>query len=243
MAGNYWVVGGTGGSGTRAVADYFQQMGLFIGRELNESLDAMPFARLLDQYVNLWWQYKKGELADFPFSQFEADWHKAMLTHTGGRGGLCLAKNPRTVLILDLLWQLFPDMKFIHIIRNGAAMAFSGNRNQIVHHAGSILDRPVAELTEPEQSLLLWCKVNALARAQGTRRGGYYACIRYEDFCVKPAAVIANAAAELDVNWPTEDVDASRYVQSERAYNRQDAQALAKKLGCEQTLRELGYPC
>tara|TARA_R100000789_G_scaffold98472_1_gene102472 strand:- start:21 stop:194 length:174 start_codon:yes stop_codon:yes gene_type:complete len=46
-----FVVGGSGGSGTRLVAQTLQAAGCDIGAQLNASLDALDFKPILERYV------------------------------------------------------------------------------------------------------------------------------------------------------------------------------------------------
>jgi hypothetical protein len=40
-------------------------------------------------------------------------------------------KEPNTYIILEKLNEYYPNMKYIHLIRNGLDMAFSENQNQV----------------------------------------------------------------------------------------------------------------
>lgn len=65
------MIGGTGGSGTRVVAQIARRAGLFIGRELHRSEDALGFIKFADRWVDA---YARREP-----SRFSA-WSEARMT-------------------------------------------------------------------------------------------------------------------------------------------------------------------
>ncbi len=62
----------------------------------------------------------------------------------------------------------FPDLKFIHVVRDGRDMALSSNQNQLRKHGGAILTWNERFFrSKPERSLLLWARVNLHAAEFG----------------------------------------------------------------------------
>ncbi|MEZ5572066.1 MAG: sulfotransferase [Halioglobus sp.] len=57
----------------------------------------------------------------------------------GNSEGLWGWKQPNSHILLPLLNQFFPKMKFIYVLRNGLDMAFSYNQNQLKYFWGDLL--------------------------------------------------------------------------------------------------------
>lgn len=179
------VIGGLGGSGTRAIVAYLREAGVFAGASLNDSLDSLPFARLYDRWVTVWLRSPEH------FSR--ADWLvEACEARDCHRNGCSddqpiLIKNPRSVLMLDPLDELVPGFRFLHVVRNGIDMAFSGNQRQALLHGDDLLDPDAHHLqTSEARSLSVWHAVNLRAERFAHRFPERYLRIRYEDFCADP---------------------------------------------------------
>jgi hypothetical protein len=67
-------------------------------------------------------------------------------------------KVPYTHVLIDRFLDWYPDLKYIHITRNGLDMAFNKNQNQLGKWGPVYLSRNV-ELT-PSDSLSYWCAVH-----------------------------------------------------------------------------------
>src|SRR5205807_8226874 len=92
-------------------------------------------------------------------------------------------KAPRSVYLLPFLHAQFPQLKFIHVLRDGRDMAFSKNQNQLRKHGRAILNwRERWFYPVPLRSLLLWERVNLRAAEYGEGRlcENYYR-VRFED--------------------------------------------------------------
>ena len=48
-----YIIGGTGGSGTRVFARIVRRGGMFIGTNLNDSEDALDFGEYSDRWINV----------------------------------------------------------------------------------------------------------------------------------------------------------------------------------------------
>jgi hypothetical protein len=103
-----------------------------------------------------------------------------------------LNKNPHHSYRVRLLDAIFPDCKFIHVIRDGRAVAYS----EFVRRTKELDDKPIIEniLKErykPERSYIYnigqeWhCSIN-LAREAARYGQGRYLEIRYEDLIQAP---------------------------------------------------------
>lgn len=154
-------IGALGGSGTRAVAKIVKESGVFIGDELNGPLDNLIFTRLfknpkwnkkaaisdINFRLSVFEKYMKGEKLDFgSFYEllkvaksnklspsrynfyFNVLKRRAILEKPRDVWGW---KEPNTQFYIKEVLDYFPDLKYIHVIRNGLDMAFSTNKQQL----------------------------------------------------------------------------------------------------------------
>ena len=109
-------------------------------------------------------------------------------------------KFPRTILMLPFVHEIYPEMKAVHLVRDGRDMAFSRNQNQVRAKGSMVLSE--AELKRPGsiRSIKFWARVNvAAARYGGTRIGdGNYLRFRYEDVCSDPGEAVVQLLDFLD---------------------------------------------
>lgn len=194
-----FVVGGVGGSGTRLIAQLLKNIGVFMGRHLNASEDAMEFVPFYERYIN---QYLKGLLVN---DQHLADeLVAAMINHRRNSYDAYLWgwKNPRSIYLLPILDSLIPGLRFVHVVRDGLAMSTSDNQTQLEKHGSSILQDDMQTLPQNQRSLLLWTIVNNAAADYGKTMGDRYFLVRYEDTCENPSKAFSAIAASLELNLP-----------------------------------------
>ena len=191
------VIGATGGSGTRVIHRILEKAGLFMGApaKLNHAGDAMDIEPILDAFINpiltstksLDYQVEelphdlsvaaKDELA-LSINRFLVD-----LPDGDGPWGW---KNPRSMYVLPLIADLFPTVRFIHLVRDGRDMATSGNQNQPRKHFEALFGEALDE-TDPSGSIQLWAAANlAIARWGERHLESSYLRIRFEDLCANP---------------------------------------------------------
>jgi GT2 family glycosyltransferase len=174
------VIGATGGSGTRVLTAIVQRGGMFVGSDLNRSLDALDFAAFFDRWTGREPTPDAGaELRALAARQYEE-----------AEGRPWGWKEPRSVYLLPLLAAELPGLRFLHVVRDGRDMAFSENQVQLRKHGDAVLGRT----NEPEalRSIALWREVNLQAADFGERElGDRYLRIRFEDLCAEPAARVA----------------------------------------------------
>jgi len=175
------VIGGVGGSGTRIPAEFAQEAGVQLG-ETNYALDARAFVWHDETWMHLW---LAGPLPAAGEEAMTNSWQICLKKHIEG---LDLSrpwgwKSPRSVLNLRFLHKQLPDMRFVHIVRNGLDMACSPNENQPSRYADLVsLASSVRKLTWPEQRIAYWAEVNKRAADYGeSMMGDGYFRIRYED--------------------------------------------------------------
>jgi len=212
------VIGATGGSGTRVVARIARHAGYDLGTDLNEAGDALAFQSFFDTWTNRFVRASRRGLPEMERARIEKDFEAALSNHcsasTGSRWGW---KAPRSIYWLPFLHGRFPDLKFVHIVRDGRDMAFSNNQNQVRKHGGAVLN-PLERLINPlsVRSILVWDRVNERSAEFGeTKLGRNYHLVHFEDLCRNPieattrllrflgAELDARSIAGLEVSPPT----------------------------------------
>jgi len=129
-------------SGTSMVSELLDQLGLFVGRQLQDDHESTFFLDLNDQIMNrvsAAWDYP-GPLLDFLACEeavrmtaeaLEADLSSRRIKNFLLKGSLENFdkpwgwKDPRTVFTLPVWLRLFPQARLVYIIRNGIDVAKS----------------------------------------------------------------------------------------------------------------------
>lgn len=173
------VIGGTGGSGTRVVARIARLGGRYMGRERNETEDCPRFARFDWQWGLRYLELGAGTAMTEAFDEVVA-------AHLAERpdGAPWGWKHPQSYLLLPFLRRRFPQMRFIHVLRDGRDVALSDNRLQLNRY-GPLLDRSEDEPV-PVRSAAWWAWANLRARKHSEELGGDYLLVRFEDLCAEP---------------------------------------------------------
>lgn len=96
--------------------------------------------------------------------QHSAPWLRArcesLLAAAGqpARPGAWGWKEPNTHVVIERLWRWLPDLRYVHVVRNGIDMAYSRNQNQLALWGS---DMPGSnEPATPRRSLAYWCLVH-----------------------------------------------------------------------------------
>jgi GT2 family glycosyltransferase len=174
------VIGATGGSGTRVLAAIVQRAGMFVGSDLNRSLDALDFAAFFDRWVGR--DLTPGAAAEL----------RALVTrqHEEAGGRPWGWKEPRSVYLLPFLAAQLPGLRFLHVVRDGRDMALSENQVQLRKHGDAVLG--ASDEAEALRSIALWREINLRVADFGEQElGDRYRRIRFEDLCEQPAVVAA----------------------------------------------------
>jgi hypothetical protein len=195
------VIGAVGGSGTRALVQVLRRAGWFMGERVDSrNQDSLPVACFLTKWLR--------RLTNFPniddevLAKARSDFERALHIHRTGISSpdACWGwKNPRSVWLIPFLADRFPQMRFIHMVRDARDMAVSQNRSFLKDHGHWLLgsdwwrDIPMAQCR-------VWRLSNnrALEFAQ-QHLGERYQIIRYEDLCQKPAETVSRLLGFLGV--------------------------------------------
>lgn len=195
------VVGGVGGSGTRVLASILQSVGVFMGSNLNEALDNMRLAKVFNQFrdrihalgpVGTKRNSKDEEAAAVfirhEIRRFTEDMHVAYFAQDSQRAGWGW-KVPGNLFILSYLAEMFPGMRYVHVVRHGVEMAFSPNQNQLRNwglHFGINLDENARE----QASLAFWIAANRHALSEARRLRINFMVVNFNVLCHEPQKTI-----------------------------------------------------
>jgi hypothetical protein len=193
------VIGATGGSGTRVIHGVLEKAGLFMGAKakLNHAGDAMDVEPMLDAFINP--ILSATNSLDYVASALPTALATAALRDLAlgvdrflrdmPNGDMPWGwKNPRSMYVLPLIRELFSDIRFIHLIRDGRDMATSDNQNQPRKHFEALFGHALEE-SDPLGSIQLWAAANLAIANWGERHlGSQYLCVRFEDLCANPVA-------------------------------------------------------
>jgi len=197
------LIGATGGSGTRAVARVVQQAGLWIGHQLNESMDAVEFGLYSNRWIDGFLDATDRWRTPLPEKQRAAmvsELQRLVSAHLeplvsakGLKRWLAWGwKEPRSMYLLPFWRELFPGLRFLHVVRDGRDMAFSSNQNQLLKHGNAMLGPPLPGHSQAVRSIALWSRANTLVATYAARHlQGRYLRIRFEDLCADPVATVA----------------------------------------------------
>jgi Sulfotransferase family len=189
------VIGCTGGSGSRVVASIVRRAGLFIGTELGPSLDARELKPFFTRWINTYWPYWSRVLPADLDDAMARDLRAALLAHWNGRDPNQTSwgwKAPRSMFLLPYFNERLPNLRLLHLVRDGRDMAFAGVRFALRTHAPTVLDPPQQRLPEPVRAIALWARINlSVARYGDGFLGDRYLRLRFEDLCGDPRANIA----------------------------------------------------
>jgi hypothetical protein len=175
-------VGAIGGSGSRVLARILRGAGVSIGANLNESEDNLDFTiRFRHRDI--------VSLSDDQFSirlaEFEAISQATMQQVQRRRWGW---KEPNSHVIIDRIFDYYPKMRYIHLLRDGRDMAFSRNCNQARLWGPIFLGRALSDPPSPRDMLAYFCavhrRVSELAKQPGNRDRILF--VNYEQLCGNP---------------------------------------------------------
>jgi hypothetical protein len=122
-------------------------------------------------------------------------------------------KNLQNCFRVRLLNSIFPDAKFIHIIRDGRAVAFSLLNKKDLGATNAILrvgfkdilgDKYQPERSELYNYGLAWAEYVTKAREASTVAQGRYYEVRYENLVREPYKELRNIIDFCELNWYSE---------------------------------------
>jgi len=116
-------------------------------------------------------------------------------------------KYPRNSVRIEFLNAIFPDACFIHVIRDGRAVAHSILRAREKHENQfwgvrppgwrELLGIPIIEACAMQWKLAVECALDSAAKIEPER----YTEIRYEEFCREPIQTLRHAGERCGLEW------------------------------------------
>ena len=118
-------------------------------------------------------------------------------------------KEPNTHIVIDRWISLLPNLKYIHVIRNGLDMAFSKNQNQLKLWGSYILGQDYISVT-PGNSLKFWCALHRrLLNMLPFTKSNFY-LLNYDDFCTNPESGLNRLCNFLGMHLPASQLTVLR---------------------------------
>lgn len=161
------LVGGTGGSGTRAIRDALIAAGVFMGTTVNHAGDLRHLPPLLDQLVNP--ILARTRSLDFRVEDVQDDLRRlaidglrdiaATVRAEGHNPTLWGWKNPRVLYILPLIAEALPGARIVQVVRDGRDIALSNNQKQLDRHFEAYFGTPPGPDLE-QDSIRFWAATN-----------------------------------------------------------------------------------
>ncbi|HYX82694.1 MAG TPA: sulfotransferase [Gemmatimonadales bacterium] len=126
-------------------------------------------------------------------------------------------KTPDYARSIPLLHRLFPQARFVHIVRDGRDVALSLQRWAQTAARGPV--RTAVWKEEPVAACALWWSgmVTSAERGSSVLSAGQYLTIRYEDLIAQPEATLIRVTAFLDLPFAPAML---RYYESKRQVRR-----------------------
>ena len=160
-------------------------------------------------------------------------------------------KNPRNSLRIGFLNEIFPDAIFLHLIRDGRAVANSILRSRMKHNGDywgvqppgwqSLLDKPPLEACALQWKLT----VEQVQKSAEELPADRYLEVRYEDFVSAPLDIFEMVFQRCGLGWKPEhwkgileDLQNMNYKWQEN-FDSRDTRGLNSQLG--DLLTRLGY--
>ena len=179
------IIGGIGGSGTRVLVDILQKAGCYFGGYLNNSKDAMSFVPLYENWIP---RILEDSITEEDYAKLLNDIKQSISDHKKDNVSYFTPwgwKNPRSIYLLKYFHELYPEMKFIHVVRDGRDMAFSNNQNQVILYAQFILKQNELNQESFKRSMMFWNSINlSISNYCKNNFNDNYLCIRFEDLCI-----------------------------------------------------------
>ncbi len=194
---------GRGHGGTRAMSHTLSASGVYMGEPLNQSGDLLPphpmyeACRLIGQYVQwrggLQWDFAALHTMPIPaeFTELLERYLTSVLDSPAEHKGW---KIPETTLVFPWIVRLFPDVKYIHWVRNP--------RDNILarHLTDDLADFGVQYLPSEDERLrraISWQYQYEIVKA--TPKPKHWIRVRFEDFVLAQDATLARLEEYLGI--------------------------------------------
>lgn len=194
-------IGAKGGSGTRIFAEVLEGLGVYMGDNINLSKDAMYYVPFIHKYYLKYLEAWLNEKHTSMHSKMKVDLASVVKQHREKVTQKWGWKNPQGMHLLPFYHEVYPDMKFIHVVRDGKDMVFSKNLNEYIQ-VESLGFYKEFKGSNYEKYMLYWQKSNLMVHDYGVKNmKNNYICLRFEDLCFQPIESIKKIAYFLNEKW------------------------------------------
>jgi hypothetical protein len=184
------IVGGNGHSGTRLFAEILMACGVYMGIP-GYSYDRNSKDLNIRSLMNRWMRPYLLGLDARQASTMAGQFRRRLRLLIPFRPDNWGFKNPRTMFLLPFYHAMFPQMKFIHVIRDGRDMCFGNPFIESPTYWGVMTDEEASALTPEERMMRFWGEGNRKVKEYGEANfGSRYLLIRFEDICNEPGTEI-----------------------------------------------------
>lgn len=203
------VTGAVGGSGTRLISNLLTECGVNLGPWVKpDSKDSRAFQYFFSNYFQeMYMTIERGDTFSEPLMQ---SFFEAIQVHRNGMSDDAIWgwKQPRNIWSLPLFLTTFPDLKFIHLVRDGRDMAFSSNKSLLRDYGHMLLKTHYIE-SVVDARLELWEKTQRHIHefSQKHLKPSHYLAIKYEDLCLNPKATLPALLDFIDYPYQEQTVD------------------------------------
>jgi hypothetical protein len=194
---------GRGHSGTRAISHTLYASGVFMGSTLNPSGDKVPpqsmydacrvFARHVTWRGDLSWDFEPLHTMDID-PEFTSLVQEYLADVLSARGAHCGWKLPETTLVLPWIVRLFPEARYIYLIRDPRDSILGGHITDDLADFG--VQYPATD-DERQRRAISWKYQYDLVRS--TPRPANWLTVRFEDFILKHEETVQRLEEYLDI--------------------------------------------
>lgn len=113
-------------------------------------------------------------------------------------------KEPNTHMVIDRIAGLEPQLRYIHVVRNGLDMALSTNQNQLRLWGPLVLGDRFEDT--PRGSLAFWCWAHERVAGMGAVFGSRFLLLNFDVLCSDTDAQLQRLLDFLELDVPGETV-------------------------------------
>lgn len=243
------VIGGLGGSGTRIVASILSLNEVFLGNELNNSMDYLIFSRLfirpmwlkssstiqIEKRLELFTKYTLGEelsqqelklmiKLNISYPRFKSTEKKLLHQYSENKKrkiSLWGWKEPNSHIYLNNLLRYYDNLKYIYVVRNGMDMLVSQNKQQLNNWGGYFEIEADNNMSEVHRQGMLWLKANDKVKDLfRTNANDKIFILDYDLLCTDTEAVLTELFSFLNFSVDKKAIDKSAALISPSSRNR-----------------------